>query len=87
MKYRIIYTKRATKDVKIVKNSPFYRKVKKLLYIIGKNPFQSPPKYEKLTGNCDGAYSRRINAQHRLVYEVIKSEKIVKIVSMWEHYE
>ena len=87
MNYQIFYTKDAIKDAELVKKSPFYQKAKELLDIIRKNPFQTPPKYEKLVGNYNGAYSRRINIQHRLVYEVIESEKIVKIISMWKHYE
>lgn len=75
------------KDVEIVKKSPFYQKTKELLNIIRENPFQTPPKYEKLIGNYKGAFSRRINIQHRLVYEVIENEKIIKIISMWKHYE
>jgi Txe/YoeB family toxin of toxin-antitoxin system len=85
--YQIFYTKEAAKDAEIVKKSPFYRKTKELLDIIRQNPFQTPPKYEKLVGIYKGAYSRRINIQHRLVYEVVESEKIVKIISMWTHYE
>jgi len=87
LNYQIFYTKDAIKDAELVKKSPFYQKAKELLDIIRKNPFQTPPKYEKLVGNYNGAYSRRINIQHRLVYEVIESEKIVKIISMWKHYE
>jgi len=88
LRYRIIYTKRAARDAKIVKKSLFYQKVKHLLSIISENPFQSPPEYEKLIGIYNGmAYSRKINIQHRLVYVVIEREKIVKIISMWEHYE
>jgi len=87
LSYRIFYTKDAMKDVEIVKKSPFYQKTKELLNIIRENPFQTPPKYEKLIGNYKGAFSRRINIQHRLVYEVIENEKIIKIISMWKHYE
>jgi len=87
LNYQIFYTKDAIKDAEIIKKSPFYQKTKELLNIIRENPFQTPPRYEKLVGNYSGAYSRRINIQHRLVYEVIESEKIVKIISMWKHYE
>jgi Txe/YoeB family toxin of toxin-antitoxin system len=75
------------RDAKIIKNSPFYQKTKNLLSIIRENPFQTPPEYKELSGDYKGAYSRRINIQHRLVYEVIESEKIVKILRMWRHYE
>jgi len=85
--YQLFFTKDAAKDAETIKKSPFYLKAKELLDIIRENPFQIPPKYEKLVGNYKGAYSRRINIQHRIVYEVIESEKIVKIISMWKHYE
>jgi len=87
LSYQIFYTKDAMKDAEIAKKSPFYQKTKELLSIIRENPFQTPPTYEKLVGIYKGAYSRKINIQHRLVYEVIESENIVKIISMWKHYE
>jgi Txe/YoeB family toxin of toxin-antitoxin system len=87
LSYQIFYTKDAAKDAEIIKKSLFYQKAKELLSIIRENPFISPPKYEKLVGTYKGLYSRRINIQHRLVYEVIESEKIIKIISMWKHYE
>ena len=87
MNYRIIYTKKAIRDAKVVKKSPFYQKTKDILNILRENPFQTPPEYEKLTGKYNMAYSRRINVKHRLIYEVLESEKIVKIIRMWKHYE
>ncbi|MDB4978359.1 MAG: addiction module toxin, Txe/YoeB family [Candidatus Peribacteria bacterium] len=79
--------KQAVKDAKKIKNTPLATKVKKLLKILENNPFASPPSYEKLLGDLEGAYSRRINLQHRLVYQVLEKEKIVKIIRMWTHYE
>lgn len=85
--YAIVYTKNAVKDIPKLKASHLDAKTKKLIKILKENPFQAPPPYEKLQGDLQGAYSRRINVQHRLVYEVIESEQIVKILSMWSHYE
>ena len=85
--YKILYTKRAVKDVPKLKSSGLNTKAKKLIDIIRINPFQTPPPYEKLVGDLQGAYSRRINIQHRLVYQVLEDTKIVKILSLWTHYE
>lgn len=85
--YRIVYTKTATKDIPKLKSAHLDDKAKSLIEIIRVNPFQNPPPYEKLVGDLSGAYSRRINVQHRLVYEVYESEKTIKIVSLWTHYE
>ena len=85
--YKILYTKRAVKDVPKLKSSGLNTKAKKLIDIIRINPFQPPPPYEKLVGDLQGAYSRRINIQHRLVYQVLEDTKIVKILSLWTHYE
>jgi toxin YoeB len=81
------YTKQAQKDAKKLTAGKLQNKAKVLLDILQVNPFQNPPPYEKLIGNLEGAYSRRINGQHRLVYEVIESENTVKILRMWTHYE
>lgn len=81
------YTKQAQKDAKKLTAGNLQNKAKVLLDIIQVNPFQNPPPYEKLIGNLEGAYSRRINRQHRLVYEVIEAENTVKILRMWTHYE
>jgi toxin YoeB len=83
----LVYTKQAQKDAKKLAASNLQEKAQTLLDIIQSNPFQNSPPYEKLVGDLDGAYSRRINIQHRLVYEVIESENIVKILRMWTHYE
>lgn len=87
MIYRIVYTKTATKDIPKLKSAHLDGKAKSLIEIIRENPFQNPPPYEKLIGDLNGAYSRRINVQHRLVYEVYESEKTIKIISLWTHYE
>lgn len=87
MSYRIVYTKAAAADVPKLKAAHLAKKAQALIEILEKNPFQNPPPYEKLRGSLQGAYSRRINIQHRLVYEVLEEEKTVKIISMWTHYE
>jgi toxin YoeB len=83
----LVYTKQAQKDAKKLGSSNLRDKAQTLLDIIQVNPFQNPPPYEQLVGDLADAYSRRINIQHRLVYEVIESENTVKILRMWTHYE
>lgn len=85
--YRVVYTKKAIKDAKKIKERNLQGRALELIDIIKENPFQNPPPYEKLVGDLKGAYSRRINIQHRLVYEVLEKEKTVKILRMWTHYE
>ncbi len=85
--WRLTYTKDAQKDSKKLLSAGLKRKVELLLDILARDPFQNPPPYEKLVGDLAGAYSRRINGQHRLVYQVMKSECVVKIIRMWSHYE
>lgn len=85
--YKIVYTKAAAKDVPKLKAAHLDEKAKALIEVIRVNPFQNPPSYEKLVGTLSGLYSRRINAQHRLVYEVMEDEQTIKILSMWSHYE
>ena len=85
--YRLVYTKQAEKDAKKLSGSDLADKAKGLLEIIKDNPYQNPPPYEKLLGDLKGPYSRRINIQHRLVYEVLEEAKTVKIIRMWTHYE
>ncbi|MEH1765291.1 MAG: Txe/YoeB family addiction module toxin [Nostoc sp.] len=85
--WRLIYTKQAQKDAKKLASSNLKEKAEELLTVLEENPFQNPPPYEKLVGDLSGAYSRRINIQDRLVYEVIESEQVVKIIRMWTHYE
>ncbi len=87
VKWRLIYTQQAQKDAKKLNASNLKEKTQKILDLIEINPFQNPPPYEKLIGDLEGAYSRRINIQHRLVYEVIESEHTIKIIRMWTHYE
>jgi len=87
VKYRLIITKQAAKEAKNISSAGLKPKVDLLFTIIAENPFAPHPPYEKLSGNLKGLYSRRINAQHRLVYEVLEEEKIVKILRMWTHYE
>lgn len=88
MEYRILISKKVKKDIELIKSLPNLKKnVDNLLKLISKNPFQTPPTYEKFVGNYKGMYSRRINRQHRLVYKVEEESKAVIIVSMWNHYE
>ena len=87
MSWKIIYTKHAQKDAQKIAASGLKNKVQELLIIISENPFQNPPPYEKLVGDLSGAYSRRINIQHRLVYEVLQETKMIKVLRMWSHYE
>lgn len=85
--YKIYYSKIAVRQIALLKAAKLDGRAKKLIGLIEENPFQNPPPYEKLLGDMDGLYSRRINIQHRLVYQVDDKEKIIKIVSMWSHYE
>jgi len=85
--WRIVFTKQAQKDAKKLSASGLRSKAEKLIQILCDNPHQTPPPYEKLLGDLDGAYSRRITIQHRLVYQIIDNEKTVKIIRMWTHYE
>ena len=85
--YNIVYTKKAINDIPKLKSVKLDKKAKALIEIIKENPYKTPPTYEKLMGDLTGAYSRRINIKHRLVYEVLEEEKIVKIISLWTHYE
>ena len=94
--YKIVYTKQAVKDLENLKKANIWQKAKALVDLIRENPYQSPPKYEKLVGKLDGIISRRINIQHRLVYQVYESPfterdieycGIIKIIRMWTHYD
>ncbi|MEK6732836.1 MAG: Txe/YoeB family addiction module toxin [Candidatus Omnitrophota bacterium] len=85
--WTLVFTKQAHKDAKKLSDSGLRLKSEAILEILQKNPFQSPPSYEKLVGDLEGAYSRRINIQHRLVYQIIKHKRIVKVIRMWTHYE
>ncbi|MGB6971502.1 MAG: Txe/YoeB family addiction module toxin [Desulfobulbales bacterium] len=87
MSWKIIFTKMAQKDAKKIKRAGLKPRVENLPSIIEENPFHTPPSYEKLVGDLSGAYSRRINIQHRLVYQVLTEKKIVKIIRFWTHYK
>jgi len=85
--WRLVYTKQAQKDAKKLASSGLKPKAQELLAIIAEDPFQRPPPFEKLVGDLAGAYSRRINIQHRLVYQVLEEERVVKVLRLWSHYE
>ena len=85
--WRIVFTKQAQKDAKKLAAVGLRPKAEKLLDILRENPYQTPPSFEKLLGDLSGAYFRRINIQHRLVYQGIAEEEVVKIIRMWTHYE
>ena len=87
MSWKVIFTKQAQKDARKIADSGLKLKAEELIEILQSNPFKKPPSYEKLVGDLSGAYSRRINIQHRLVYQILEKEKIVKIIRMWTHYE
>ena len=87
MKWTLVYTKQAQKDAKKLAASGLKEKAMELLEVIESNPFQNPPPYEKLVGDLAGAYSRRINIQHRIVYQVLQEEHTVKVIRLWTHYE
>ncbi len=87
MKWTVVYAKHALKDAKKLSAAGLRDKAQELLEVLAADPFQNPPAYEKLVGDLDGAYSRRINIQHRLVYEVFKKERTVRVLRMWSHYE
>ena len=86
-RWRVVFTKQAQKDAKKIAAADLREKAEALLEILAENPFQSPPTFEKLVGDLAGAYSRRINIQHRLVYPVLKEVHTVKVLRMWTHYE
>lgn len=85
--WRIVYSRQAKKDAKKLTASNLNKKAQRLIEIIKVDPYQTPPSYEKLMGDLSGAYSRRINIQHRLVYEVFELERIIRVLRMWTHYE
>lgn len=87
MSWQVVFTRQAQKDAKKISQSGLKTHAAKLLGILKKNPYQSPPVYEKLVGDLTGAFSRRINIQHRLIYQVLDDIKTVKVIRMWTHYE
>lgn len=87
MSWQLVFTKQALKDAKKLSSAGLRPKAEALFEVLQKNPFQNPPPYEKLVGDLAGAYSRRINIQHRLVYQVLSEIKTVKVIRLWTHYE
>jgi Txe/YoeB family toxin of toxin-antitoxin system len=87
VRWGLAFSKQALKDAKKVKAAGLKPRVEELLALLKKDPFQNPPSFEKLVGDLAGAYSRRINIQHRLVYEVFTKERVVRVLRMWTHYE
>lgn len=87
MTWRLVYTRQAQKDARKLASAALKDKAQLLLNILKLNPFQSPPPFEKLVGDLAGAYSRRINIQHRLVYQVLQDDQVVKVLRVWTHYE
>jgi Txe/YoeB family toxin of toxin-antitoxin system len=85
--WKVVYTRQAQKDARKIAAAGLKPRAEKLIEILSRNPFQTPPSFEKLVGDLSGAYSRRIHIQHRLVYQVLESERIVKGIRMWTHYE
>jgi Txe/YoeB family toxin of toxin-antitoxin system len=85
--WQLVYTKQAQKDAQKLAAAGLKDKAKALLEVVRENPFQNPPPYEKLVGDLAGAYSRRINIQHRLVYQVLQEEQTVKVLRLWSHYD
>ncbi len=87
MNWQLRYTKQALKDAKKVSAAGLRSKVENLLDLLAQDPYRQPPSFEKLVGDLDGAYSRRINIHHRLVYQILKESRTIKIIRMWTHYE
>jgi len=87
VRWQLVYAKQALKDAKKLSAAGLREKAQELLDVLAVDPFQNPPPFEKLVGDLAGAYSRRINIQHRLVYEVFKKERTVRVLRMWTHYE
>ena len=86
VKYKLVYTKQAQKDANTISRSHLKEKAIELLEILKEDPTRKPPEYEALVGDLEGSYSRRINIQHRIVYQICENEKVVKILRMWTHY-
>jgi toxin YoeB len=87
VKWTLVYTRQALKDAKKLAAAGLKGKAMELLEILERNPYEAPPPFEKLVGDLSGAFSRRINVQHRLVYQVLEKEKVVKVIRLWTHYE
>ena len=84
--WRVVFTKQAQKDAKKLASADLRSKAEKLIEILRENPYKTPPTFEKLLGDLSGTYSRRINIQHRLVYQILDTEKVIKVIRMWTHY-
>ncbi|MGC2235193.1 MAG: Txe/YoeB family addiction module toxin [Pyrinomonadaceae bacterium] len=87
MSWTLILSKQSLKDAKNLQGAKLWKNALKILNVLRENPFRNPPPYEKLTGDLEGIYSRRINIQHRLIYQINKEEKVIRILRMWTHYE
>ena len=87
MKWRVVFTAQAQRDAKKAAGAGLRERVEQLLALLREQPFRTPPRFERLAGDLKGAYSRRINIQHRLVYQVLEEERVVKVLRMWTHYE
>ena len=87
MSYRVVFTKQAIKDSKKIKKLPLATRAREIIEVLKKDPMTKNPRYEALQGDLRGAYSRRLNIKHRIVYQVLEKEKIVKVLRMWTHYE
>jgi len=87
VEWKIVYTRQAQRDARKIASAGLRPKAEKVLEILSRNPYQTPPTFEKLVGDLSGAYSRRINIQHRLVYQILEKERTVKVFRMWTHYE
>jgi len=85
--WRLLFTNQAQKDARKIASSGLKPKAQEILHLLAENPFANPPPYKKLIGDLSGAYSRRINIQHRIVYQVIEDQRIVKVIRLWSHYE
>jgi Txe/YoeB family toxin of toxin-antitoxin system len=85
--WKVVFTKQALKDAKKINSAGLRKKTESIIELLQKNPVQNPPSFEKLVGDLTGAYSRRINIQHRIVYQIYEKEKTVKVIRMWTHYE
>jgi toxin YoeB len=87
VRWQLVFTRQAKKDAQKIAAAGLKTKAEAIIHILRENPFQTPPPFEKLVGDLAGAYSRRINIQHRLVYQIMDNEKVVKVIRMWTHYE
>jgi Txe/YoeB family toxin of toxin-antitoxin system len=87
VEWKIVYTRQAQRDARKIAAAGLRPKAERILEILSQNPFQTPPPFEKLLGDLSGAYSRRVNIQHRLIYQILEEERTVKVIRMWTHYE